>query len=84
MAFNNIGFGTLAPGETARWWYRRDGGADFGAQYCMVNPLNPGGSIIANDQTKRRENDSSTTYLVTFRNEGGLPTNFNLSGGGLS
>ena len=83
MAFNNLGFGTLVSGQTARWWYRF-GGSDLGAQYCMVNPLNPGGSIVANDQTKRRENDGTITYLVSFRNESGVSTNFNLSGGGLS
>jgi hypothetical protein len=84
MAFNNFGFGTLASGETARWWYRFTDGADFGAQYCMVHPLNPGGSIVVNDQTKRRENDGTITYVVSMRNEAGVPTNFSLSGGGLS
>jgi len=84
MAFNNLGFGTIAPGTAQRWWYRRNNGEDFGAQYCMANPLNPGGSLQVNDQTKVKENDGSITYWVTIHNIGGVTTNFNLHGGGLT
>lgn len=83
MAFNNLGFGTIAPGHSQRWWYSF-GGADHGAQYCMANPLNPGGALQVNDQTKERKNDGSVAYWVTIKNIGAFATNFNLSGGGLS
>jgi hypothetical protein len=84
MAFNNLGFGTIGAGQTQRWWYRLSGGADMGAQYCMAHPLNPGGSLQVNDQTKQRNNDGSITYWVTIRNIGSLATNFTLQGGGLT
>ena len=83
MAFNNLGFGTIGPGQTQRWFYRF-GGADHGAQYCMAHPLNPGGSLQVNDQTKERRNDGTITYWVTIRSIGGVTTNFSLSGGGLT
>lgn len=83
MAFNNVGFGTLAPGQTARWWYSF-GGADRGAQMAEGHPLNPGGSLLAYDQTKVRDNSGTITYWVTIRNIGSVTTNFSLQGGGLS
>ncbi|MGJ8664129.1 MAG: hypothetical protein ACSHWU_10770 [Marinicella sp.] len=83
MAFNNVGFGTLAPGATQRWWYSF-GGSDKGAQYCMAHPLNPGGDLRVTNQTKKRNNNGTITYWVTIRNLGSVTTNFSLSGGGLS
>lgn len=83
MAFNNVGFGTISPGQTQRWFYTF-GGADRGAQYCMAHPLNPGGSLQVNNQTKTRNNDGTITYWVSISNIGSVTTNFSLSGGGLS
>jgi len=83
MAFNNVGFGTIASGQTQRWWYKYGGSGDRGAQYCMAHPLNPGGSLQVNNQTKARNNDGTITYWVTIRNIGSLATNFSLSGGGV-
>lgn len=50
----------------------------------MAHPLNPGGSLQVNDQTKERRNDGTITYWVTIKNIGGVTTNFSLSGGGLT
>ncbi len=82
MAFTT-GFGTITPGTSQRWFYSF-GGADRGAQYVMANPLNPGGLLLTDDQSKARNNDGTVTYFVTVRNIGGLTTNFNLQGGGLT
>ena len=30
MAFNNVGFGTIASGQTQRWWYKYGGSGDRG------------------------------------------------------
>ncbi|MEP7010144.1 MAG: hypothetical protein ABJC13_07460 [Acidobacteriota bacterium] len=83
MAFNNVGFGTIAPGTSQRWFYSF-GGTDHGAQYCMANPLNPGACLQVNDQTKCKNSDGTITYWVTIRNIGSFTTNFNIQGGGLS
>jgi hypothetical protein len=81
MSFNNVGFGTIGPGQTQRWFVSF-GGADHGAQSIHANPLNPGGSLDVNDQNKTRNNDGTITYWVTIKNVGGVVTNFNLQGGG--
>ena len=83
MSYNNVGFGTIAPGTAQRWWIKHGGNGDRGAQYTMAHPLNPGGSLQVNNQTKKRNNDGTITYWVTIRNIGDLTTNFSLSGGGL-
>ena len=75
------GFGTIAPGTSQRWWFSFSG-ADKGPQFCEANPLNPGGSLKVNDETKVKNNDGSTTYWVTIWNIGSVTTNFNLQGGG--
>jgi hypothetical protein len=77
------GFGTIIPGESQRWWYSF-GGQDQGPQLATGHPLNPGGTLQVNDQTKARNSDGSITYWVTVRNIGGFTTNFNLQGGGLT
>jgi hypothetical protein len=81
MAFNNVLFGTIAPGGVQRW-FLTFGGADRGAQSIHADPLNPGGALQVNDQTKVRNNDGSITYFVTIRNIGSVTTNFSLQGGG--
>jgi len=83
MAFNNVGFGTILPGHSQRWWYKYGGSGDKGAQFCMAHPLNPGGVLRVTEQTKARNNDGTITYWVTIKNIGSLTTNFSLSGGGL-
>jgi hypothetical protein len=50
----------------------------------MANPLNPGGILQVNNQTKERNNDGTVTYWVTVRNIGNVTTNFTLQGGGLT
>ena len=83
MAFNNLGFGTLAPGQSTRWWYSF-GGGDHGLQIAGGHPLNPGGNLLAYDQSKARNNDGTTTYWVSIRNIGSVTTNFSIQGGGAS
>jgi hypothetical protein len=75
-------FGTIAPGESQRWWF--SWGTDRHAQFVMANPLNPGGVLEVSGFTKATNNDGSITYWVTIRNIGSLTTNFNLQGGGLT
>jgi hypothetical protein len=81
MAFNGVGFFTIPPGGVQRDWVSF-GGADHGAQSIHAHPLNPGGSLQVNDQTKVMNNDGSFTYWVTVRNIGSVVTNYNLQGGG--
>ena len=82
-AFNGLGFGTIAPGASQRWWISH-GGGDCGAQFNMANPLNPGGSLDVNSENKTHNFDGTITYWVTVTNVGGFITNFNWSGGGMS
>jgi hypothetical protein len=81
MAWTGL-FGTLAPGQSTRWNYSF-AGEDRGAQLALPHPLNPGGTLQANDQTKGRNSDGTITYYVTVRNIGSFTTNYNLQGGGL-
>jgi hypothetical protein len=74
----------LSPGAKVYWSIRINGGADFGAQLSLANPLNPGGVLRTYHQSKKREDDGSTTYLVTVENVGSVTTNYNLQGGGLT
>lgn len=82
MAFNNVGFGTLAPGASQRWNFRF--GGDRGTQYITAHPLNPGGDLLVFDHSKKKENDGTFTYFVTVRNIGPNATNFNWQGGGVT
>ena len=81
MAWTGL-FGTIAPGQSQRWWYSF-GGEDRGAQLALPHPLNPGATLQANDQTKARNTDGTIAYFVTVRNIGSSTTNFNWQGGGL-
>ena len=81
MAFNNVGFFTQGPGAVGRFNISF-GGADHGAQSIHAHPLNPGGSLQVDNQTKTKNNDGSFTYWVTIRNIGSVTTNFSLQGGG--
>jgi hypothetical protein len=81
VAFNNVGFFTQTPGAVGRYWVSF-GGADHGAQSIHAHPLNPGGSLQVDDETKVMNNNGSFTYWVTIKNIGSLTTNFSLQGGG--
>jgi hypothetical protein len=76
-------FWTIAPGTPQRWWYSL-GGQDRRAQFATGHPLNPGGTLQVNGQTKALIFDGTITYWVTARNIGGFTTNFNLQGGTLA
>lgn len=75
------GFGTLGPGAATRWWYAL--GGDQGVQVARGNPLNPDAELISYDFSERIEG-GTTVYRVSIRNAGGVATNFNLQGGGVT
>jgi hypothetical protein len=83
VSFNNLGPPTtIAPGATQSWWFIRNGGEDFGAQYAGPNVTTPGTELVASDQGKQKNSDGTTTYYCTIRNVGSLPCLYNLQGGG--
>ena len=66
MAFNNLGPLTLLnPGQTAYWWYMRNGGQDFGTQFASadVKTPNAGAVHVAFDQKK----EGSATQVMLPR-----------------
>jgi len=81
MAFNNVGFFTIAPGQRQRIFVTF-GGADHGAQAIHAQPLNPGGFLQVNDQAKVLNNDGTFTYWVNVTNIGSVTTNYSVQGGG--
>jgi len=86
MSFNNVGPLTfLNAGQTAYWWYVRNGGADFGTQLATadVKTPNSGAVHLAFDQRKEKENSGHTTYFVSITNQGPGPCWHNLQGGGV-
>ena len=83
MAFSNVGNYSLAPGQTGRY-YISFAGADKGPQLIVAHPLNPGGSLQVDDQTKTHNTDGTIFYWLTVKNIGTYATNFSLQGGGLS
>jgi hypothetical protein len=84
MAFNGIGFATIAPGGSFRWGVIRNGGQDQGAQIVEAHPETPG-SIMTDSQTIDRDGSGSFTYHATFHNITGNNTavSFSMCGGGL-
>lgn len=81
MAFSNVGPVTsIAPGQTLRWWYSY--GGDRGFQHAGGDVKTPGAELIADDQSKKNENNGSVTYFVSIRNAGVFPALHNLQGGG--
>ena len=87
MAFNNVGPVTfLNPGQTAYWWYNRNGGQDFGTQFASADVKTPnnGGIHLASDQKKEKDTSGQTTYYVSITNQGPGPAWHNLQGGGMS
>ena len=84
MAFNNVGFATIAPGGTFRWGVLRNGGQDFGAQYVSAHPETPG-TILSDSQTKFRRNDGKFEYWATFHNlDTARAVSFSMQGGGFA
>jgi hypothetical protein len=84
MAFNGIGFATIAPGGQFRWGVSRNGGQDFGAQYVSAHPETPG-SIMTFEQTKIRFDDGHFEYHATFRNlDPNRAVSFSMQGGGFN
>jgi hypothetical protein len=84
MAFNNVGFATIAPGGSFRWGVLRNGGQDFGAQYVGGDPKTPG-SILTDAQTKFRADDGHFEYWATFHNlDNNRAVSFSMQGGGFS
>lgn len=83
MAFNGIGFATIAPGGAFRWGVSH-GGRDFGAQYVSAHPETPG-AILTDSQTKIRKDDGGFEYWATFHNlETGRAVSFSMQGGGFA
>jgi len=84
MAFNNVGFATIAPGGAFRWGVLRNGGQDFGAQYVSAHPETPG-TILTDSQTKVRRNDGLFEYWATFHNlDTARAVSFSMQGGGFN
>ena len=83
MAFNKIGFATIAPGATFRWGVLRNGGQDFGTQIVTADPETPG-ALLTDSQTKVRRNDGKFEYWATFHNlDGTRAVSFSMQGGGV-
>ena len=90
MAFSRY-FGTLEAGAVMRAEARfqavrfppdRD---DPGALYSMASPLQPGAALLTVGQAKRFELGGDVfVYSVQVTNTGGLRTDFELQGGGLT
>ena len=87
MSFTNLGSQTfLNAGQTAFWWYTRNGGQDFGTQFASADVKTPnnGGVHLAFDQKKEKDNNGNTTYFVSITNQGPGGAFHNLQGGGMS
>jgi hypothetical protein len=85
MAFNDAGPRTLLiQGGETWWWYTRNGGSDFGAQYASadVKTPNSGAVHLADMQRKTMENNGKVTYRVRITNQGPGSAWHNLQGGG--
>ena len=85
MAFNGVGFFTIAAGQSFRldgWQW--PGGADRGAQYFSAHPLNPNGKLVMSEQNKLLGGDGRFSYGFRVRNEGPFAVNFNVQGGGFA
>jgi len=83
VAFNNVGPPTtISAGASQYWWFTRNNGEDFGAQYGAPDIKTPGTELIVMDEGKQKNADGSTTYYCTIKNVGTLPCLYNLQGGG--
>jgi len=79
-----IGSSTGANPAQIRPLYRPSGGADFGALFFLADSRRNALRLEVIDQTKQREHDGSTAYLVTVLNRNPKATSFLLQGGGLT
>ena len=87
MSFNNIGFFTIAAGQSFRidGWSWSGGNGDQGAQYFSAQPLNPDAKLVMSEQNKVFDGRTGHFfYGFRVRNEGPLATAFSVQGGGLS
>lgn len=85
MAFNNVGFFTIAAGQSFRLdgWHWNDGNGDHGAQYFSAHPLNPNAKLVMSEQNKVFDGPSGKfNYGFRVTNEGPLATAFSVQGGG--
>jgi hypothetical protein len=83
MAFNNIGYYSIASGQS----YRLDGwswpdGSDHGAQYFSAHPLEANGKLVMTEQNKMQGSDGRTYYGFRVTNEGPNSIHFSVQGGG--
>jgi len=92
MAFNNLGYYTIAPGEEFEilYWFGgsggHQGGNDHGAQFCMAHPLwGYGATLFVTQQGKSNTGYGAGPwqYHVKVANAGPYAMGFNLQGGGL-
>ncbi len=83
MAFNGIGYYSIAAGQSYRFdgWSWPDG-ADHGAQYFSAHPLEPNGKLVITEQNKMRGSDGRTYYGFRVTNEGPNDVHFSVQGGG--
>ena len=83
MAFNGIGFFTIASGQSFRLdgWSWPDGG-DRGAQYFSAHPLTPNANLVMSEQNKTQGSDGRTYYGFRVTNEGPMDAFFSVQGGG--
>jgi hypothetical protein len=93
MAFNNLGFYTIEPGQEFEIYYwfggsaTHMGGDDHGAQFCMAHPLwGYGATLFVTQQGKSNTGQGAGPwrYHVKVANAGPYSMGFNLQGGGLS
>lgn len=85
MAFNNLGNPVyLSPGQSAYWsyWWGGDRGTQFAS--ADVKLFNQGGNHLADQQTKKKDNNGNATYGVRITNQGPGGCFHNLQGGGMS
>jgi hypothetical protein len=84
VAFSNLGPVTsIGPGQTQRWFYVRNGVADFGFQHAAADIKTPNCELLAFDQSKILNANGTVTYFVSIRNTNSqLACLYNLQGGG--
>jgi hypothetical protein len=84
VAFSNLGPVTsIGPGQTQRWFYVRNGGADFGFQHAAADIKTPNCELLAFDQSKILNANGTVTYFVSIRNTNSqIACLYNLQGGG--
>jgi hypothetical protein len=85
MAFDNVGFFTLAPAGQVNSTTAAGvtfGGADRGAQYVGPHLIFGPGTVLVDQQRTVRHDDGKFDYNATFRNLENRFVSFTLTGGG--